>query len=238
MSIDTERSSVFGRLVSAYDLESAMVATVKRWINDYLAEIERHHALEVGAIPRPRSYVVSADTEKMPEDQLPAILVESPGLADEPDADGAGVYWAPWTLNLSAQIAARGNRNALRVARLYAAALRLLAVQQQQDPVTNPLDMRRVDWIDERYDLLDSIDDRTICVGTVELRCEVAGVAQRHTGPLDPLFPPTPADVPPDPASPEWPDAITYDLDLVKVAPGDPMADLEPSPTDLEPSPS
>lgn len=216
--IDGYTASAFGRLVSAYDLESAMVGTVKRWIGDYLAEVERRHGLSVGAIPRPRSYVVSADTEKMPEDQLPAVLVASPGLDDHPMPDGSGTYWAPWTLNLSAQVAAGGKGNAQRVARLYATALRGIAVQQQSDPATNPLDMRRVDWIDERYDLLDSIDDRTICVATVELRCEVAGVASRNEGPLEP------SEQAPPPVSPTWPEAVIYDLDIRKSA-GDDAGD-------------
>lgn len=216
--------AVFGRIVTAYDVEAAIVQTGQRWLNDYLAEIERHHGYaDVLAIPRPRSWIVSAETEKMPEDQLPSIMVASPGLGadDEPHADGQGYYRAAWRIDVSAMIDARGNRNALRVARFYAGALRALYVQQQWDDIANPLDIVRVDWMDERYSLLDSIDDRTVCVGTVELRVEVANVVQRGNGPR------TPSTDPP-PVSPEWPAATTYALTVTKYPPETPFVDSAP----------
>jgi hypothetical protein len=204
------RASAYGSLVAASDVEAAVVALGRKWIADYLAEVERQHALEVGSLPLPRAWVITSDVEKMPEDQTPAVVVSSPGLTDPPTADGQGRYTASWRLLLSPVVSARGNEHALRLARLYALALRALVLQQQ---VIDPdLAAVRVEWRDERYDVLDSIDDRTVCVGLVELAVVVADVTSRHAGPLDPLL--GPGDL--GPTSPSWPTATTADVDVDK----------------------
>ena len=53
--------------------------------------------------------------------------------------------------------------------------------------------------------VLDSIDDRSVCVGRVEVAVTVAEVLQQGLGPLDPLIPPQP----PLPVAPAWPTAET-----------------------------
>jgi hypothetical protein len=146
--------------------------------------VERQHGMPVGTLPQPRAWIISADVEKMPEDQTPAVIVGSPGLTEAPQADGQGVYSASWRVLLGVHLSARGNDNALRLVRLYTLALRALAVQQQLiDP---ELAVMRVDWRDERYDVLASIDDRTVCTGVVELAVSVYEITSRHAGPLEP----------------------------------------------------
>jgi hypothetical protein len=210
MSTYLPRSTAYGALVSASDVELAFVALGRKWIADYLAEVERQHGMPVGTLPQPRAWIISADVEKMPEDQTPAVIVGSPGLTEAPQADGQGVYSASWRVLLGVHLSARGNDNALRLVRLYTLALRALAVQQQLiDP---ELAVMRVDWRDERYDVLASIDDRTVCTGVVELAVSVYEITSRHAGPLEPLL--SPGDLGPD--SPTWPTAIVADVDVSK----------------------
>jgi hypothetical protein len=202
--------SAYGPLVAACDVEDALLAQLQRWLPDYLAEVERQHGMAVGSLPQPRSWLVSSEVERMPEDQLPAVMLASPGLIEDvPTAIGSGMYTARWQLVVAVQCSARGNRLALRLARLYALAARALALQQQKLP---GLDVRRLDWADERYRFLDSIDDRTTCISEVELVAEVAGVTTRGAGPLDPLLPP--GQLGPD--SPSWPTAQTADVLVTK----------------------
>jgi phage gp37-like protein len=156
-------ASAFGPLVAASDMEDAVLAQLQAWLPDYLAEVERTHGLQVGSLPQPRSWVLSSEVERFPEEQLPAVMLASPGLTDPPLADGTGIYTARWQLVVAVQVNVRGNRLALRVARLYALALRGALLQQQR----LGLPLRRIDWMDERYRLLDSIDDRTTCVAEV-----------------------------------------------------------------------
>lgn len=203
------RETAFGALVAAVDVEQALVELGQRWMSDYLAEVERTHGYTVGALPRPRSWVVSSEVEKMPEDQTPAVLVASPGLTDPPRADGRGVYVARWRVNVAVHLSASGNAHALKLARLYVAALRLLYVQQQ---ALEDLVVRRITWADERYDTLPSVDDRSVCTAVVELAVELADVTTRNAGPLAPLLPPGN----PGPDSPTWPLAETADVAIDK----------------------
>lgn len=148
--------------------------------------------------------------EKFPEDQLPAVMIASPGLVDPPTADGRGVYTARWRLTTATAVAARGNRLALRLARLYALATRALMLQQQQ---LGDLAVRRIDWLGERYDVLASVDDRSICVGAVEVSVEVSDVTTRQAGPLEPVMGPGTGT---EPDSPTWPTAETVEVEVHK----------------------
>jgi hypothetical protein len=203
---------VFGRLVAACDVEEATLGQLQKWLADYLAEVERYHGYAVGSLPYPRSWVISSEVERMPEDQLPAVILASPGLftgAGVPQADGRGVYTARWQLVASTQVSARGNGLALRLARLYALAVRGALLQQQR---LEGLEVRRIDWLDERYRLLGSIDDRTTCISEVEVSAEVGDVLSRGHGPLAPLL--GPGNLGPD--SPTWPTAQTAEVAVTK----------------------
>jgi hypothetical protein len=203
------RETAYGALVAACDVELALVELAQLWIADYLADVERQHGLDVGYLPLPRAWVVSSEVEKMPEDQTPAILVASPGLTDPPRADGRGDFTARWRVLCAVHLSARGNTIALRLVRLYTLALRALFMQQQS---LDGLALRRIDWLDERYDTLPSIDDRTVCTGLVELAVEVASVTQRHAGPLAPII--GPGHLGPD--SPTWPTAELVETSVDK----------------------
>lgn len=207
------RETAFGTLVAACDVEQALVAKAQTWLPDYLAEVERWRGFDVGTLPQPRSWVVSSEVERMPEDQTPAVLVASPGLTDPPRADGRGIYVARWRVNVAVHLSAAGNVYALRNARLYALALRALFAQQQD---LDDLVIRRIEWVDERYDTLPSIDDRTVCTSVVEFAVEVADVTTRTAGPLAPLLPPTDAGTTPPTDSPTWPTAQTAEVAVDK----------------------
>jgi hypothetical protein len=210
-------STLFEPIVSASDLESGLLEQLRKWMRDYLAEVERQHGMTVGTLPQPRSYVVSSELEKMPEDQTPAVIVRSPGTLEPPHADGGGSYFARFTIDAGVHLSARGNTHALRVARLYTSAIRAVLVQQQLlDELDARLLVRRVDWLGERYGELDSIDDRTVCTGVVVLAYTLDDVVTRGAGPLAPTQPPTPPDQEPPPVSPAWPTAATVDVDITK----------------------
>jgi len=213
MTAITTTGSAFGPLVSAADVEDHLQAVLERWYPSYLYEVERHVGIQPGTLPPLRGWVRSSEVEKFPEDQLPTMMIGSPGLTDPPEADGGGYYSACWQVNLAIEIAAGPNRRALELARWYALATRACVLQQQQDPgIQSGINVVRVDWRDERYDTLESIDDRTVCVGRVEIALTAADVLQRGLGPLDPIIPPQP----PDPESPTWPTAIDVHVDVSK----------------------
>jgi hypothetical protein len=201
---EPDPASVFGPIISAFEVEHALATCVRIWIRDYLAEVERQRGLGVERFPRFRSIVASGNAAKWPEDQLPALLIASPGLAETGarrgiEVHGDGGYVARWRVDCVSEVSARGNRHAIMLARLYAAAVRTLIVQQ---PLRGPSDpppwLRRIDWVGERYDLRDWTVDRTRCAGTASFVVECHGVSTRGLGPREPLYPPTDGGKPPD----------------------------------------
>ena len=218
-------NSAFGRLVGAHHVEDAAIAVLRYWLPTYIHEVERQSGQTPGTLAKPRSYRVSADVEKMPEDQTPAIILRSPGVADAPFTNGSGRYQAQFTLEAAVVVSARGNTDesaeprALRLARMHVLALRACLIQQA-DPDGY---LFRRDWRDESYGLLPSIDDRTICVGTTTFQIEVPDVTDANHGPTEPLIPPDETDVMPPVPSPEWPIAETVDVEEIKVPLGEEM---------------
>lgn len=204
MSYGLQPASLFGRLIAASDVEETLHTHVDRWIDVYLAEVERQHGIPVDTLARPRAFVVSGEENRNPEDQLPAITVEAPGTADLPMADGQGRYQVRFEVDLGIHVAA--STGALRLAKLYGLALRALALQQPPDLLMG------IDWTAERYPPMSLQGDRSIARAQVRLECHVPDVTNRFAGPTDPDYV-DPGEGP----SPEWPTAQTHDEDIVKV---------------------
>jgi hypothetical protein len=178
----------FGPLVTAFDVEQALAWTIRRWMPDYLLKVERDHGLPAGRLPTFRSEVATAwRVGRLPEDQLPALMIVSPGLHERPKVFGDGTFTARWRVDITSICSARGNRVAPRLARWYAAGVRLLL--QQNQGLESQLTVTRIDWNDERYDVLDVRDERTLAGGLVQVLVDVADVARREFGPA-PAFPP------------------------------------------------
>jgi hypothetical protein len=204
--------SLYGRLIAGVDVAQAMRARVDADLDAYLDEVERQHGLTPGHLERPRAFV---DDERLPEDQLPALVVKSTGTADLPEATGQGGYRTRFGLELEAHVAA--GVGAMQIAQLYALALRALAVQRPSALYMG------VDWTGEHYDRGTLVGGRTYCVGVVELEVHVPDVVNRHAGPSDELGWP---DVPPrDPESPEWPTSASADVELDKVPLDEPVGE-------------
>ena len=206
-------SSLYGRLIAALDVEAALAARLVARFGDYLHEVERQHGLPIDTLPEPRAFLVAP--ERFPEDQLPAVVVSSPGTVDLPLADGQGRYAVRWELVVTIHAAAADG--ALELVKLYALALRALTVQQP-----SPLFMG-VDWVREQYRPSNLVGGRTYCTADVTLEVQVADVTDRHAGPPDE------AGWPEDggPESPEWPVSVSVDAELVKTAIGDELAEGE-----------
>jgi hypothetical protein len=212
--------TAFGPILSAFEVEHALVACVRIWIRDYLAEMERQRGQAVEGMPWFRSIVVAGAPEKWPEDQLPALLVSSPGLAETGtrrgiEVHGDGGYVARYRVDAVCEVSARGNRQAIRLARVYAAAVRALLIQQPLRKPSNPPPwLRRVEWTGEDFTLRDWTVDRTRCAGRVSFVVEVADVMTRGLGPRQPYYQPAEPTEPPEPML--MPDVESTHVDVTK----------------------
>ncbi len=203
------RPSIFGPIVSGHDVESHLVAVFKRWAGTYLAEKERQDGLEAGTLARPRSIGVADSLDKFDEDQLPAIVLVSIGLAERPVKNGDGYYRGRWDVGVACICAARTGEESHASCQRYMAALRTLLIQRPS------LDgwAAGIDWQGEQYDQLDFDTSRSLDVGLGNFWVEVAGISLANAGP------PTPSD-PLDPDTAPWADwskVTEIDIDVEKV---------------------
>jgi hypothetical protein len=203
---DRLRADLHGMARAAHNLEDVLGRQSRR-VAEQIAGVP-HGA--VGTLARPRAFVVA---ERFPEDQLPAIVVESPGTADLPAADGQGRYAVRFELVLT--IAVATSTGAIELAKLYALALRALAVQQPSALFMG------VDWINERYPRPELVGGRTFYTAEVTLEVQVPDVTNRHEGPPD--EPDWPDIDDGGPNSPTWGVAQSVDAELEKVPIDEPV---------------
>lgn len=174
---------------------------LRAWIETYLREVTRQvlGPASMDQIPTPQSINTRNDFIKFPEDRLPAIVIINSGLADEPEADGEGIYHGWWALGIGV-VCSASTEDATRVlAQIYGAAIRALMVQKQRlngKPY-------QVLWVDESYDDMPN-DDQTRTLRTVRLifRVWVDEVVSKWAGPAAP----DPPDPDTQPGS-QWPTA-------------------------------
>lgn len=189
--------SDIGAVITGRDVELAALALLQRWSGTYLAEMERQSNRAPGSLPRVRSWATAADFETWPEDQVPRVLLVSPGLLEAPKASGHGEYRVKWSLGLGVVVSAATMAETMVLAKLYTAALRVCLLQHQSLEGF----AAGVEWLDENYDDLPSIDTRSLGAGQAIFAVEVDDVSRRWGGPATPSDPPTP-DTDPLPTDP------------------------------------
>ena len=201
--------SIFKRIVTGHDVEQVTLKLFKRWFGTYLSEVERQHGITAGTLARPRGWSIAPSFDKWPEDQLPAIVVVSVGLADVPVKDGRGTYRAKWDMVIGAVCSARTQEESRLMSMFYIAALGTLLDQRPS------LEAGAVglDWLDEDYTVLEFDDTRSVSAGAGRFHIQFDNVRSTRAGPLAP-------DEPLDPDTLPWPDdqaVELVDIDVLNV---------------------
>lgn len=169
-------------VITATDVEDAAIATLKPRLEYYLEQL---------GLPIPRAWTRQTRFNKWPEDQVPAIIIYSPGLAEEPNKRGTGEIDARWTLGIAALVSARDQNSTDRLAKEYGALIRASILQESSLGGF----ARGVDWMDESYDEIDVMQNRTLSAAEMVFSVEVEGVVNARELPYMPDGPiPTPSD--------------------------------------------
>lgn len=192
---------VFGEILLGSNVEQAVIANLKTWFPTYLAEVERQEGVTAHSIPEPRSYDTVNDFQKWPENQLPAVVVVSPGLAGLPMTEGDGRTRAAWIVGIAVVASAKDKRSTQNLAKLYAAVVRTLMLQQQS---LGGIGMG-TSWRHESYTDIPASDERTLGSCQVIFEVDIGDVVHARMGLAQP---------PDDPYSPdpEWPTVETADV--------------------------
>lgn len=193
---------VFGPIILGSDVEQWCIDHCQRWLSTYMSEAERQHGIPALTLARPRSYTRSMLFDAWAEDQLPRLIIVSPGVVPPPTRHADG-YTARWAIGLAVHFSAATALAARDGAQLMTGAARELF---KDKPSLGGYALA-ADWADERYDDLPFDDSRSHSSGQAHFVLEVDHVGDAYGGPATPD---TPSD---DPWTP-WPQVDTADVQL------------------------
>jgi hypothetical protein len=198
--------SIFEAIKIADDLETKTLETLEAWFKTYSREVELQQSIDEDSLPLPRSFITAERLDRESADQLPAIVVVSPGLSGKtPKQEGDGTFRCFFHIAIGVFVSSNSRANTKRLVRLYTAIARTIILQKQSlggyaDGTT---------WLDESYDdNFGFTDEQTMGAGQVVFEVEVAGVVNRRGGPAVPFEPPPLPDPDTQPGS-DWPTVDT-----------------------------
>jgi hypothetical protein len=199
-------TSIFEAIKIADDVENAAVTTLSGWFETYLREFELQASEPQDSYPLPKAYITAERLDLASAEQLPAIVVVSPGLTGtRPRQEGDGTFIVPMSMAVGVFVAGNDRRSTKRLVRVYTAIARTIMLQKQSlggyaDGTT---------WLDESYDdVFRTEDTQTIGAGQVVFEIQVAGVVNRYGGPAVYGGPPPAPDPDEQPGS-TWPPVQT-----------------------------
>jgi hypothetical protein len=203
-------SDIFGPIVDGASIEESILRHLHDWMPVYLREME----LQLGYpadqhLPAIRSFTTFSRIDRFDEQQLPGLLVFSPGLARKPTMEGDGTFTAIWNIGVAAFVSARDQNSTNQLAKVYAAAVRGIILQK---PDCGGVAFH-TEWMDESYDdIFIPEDERTISTGVGFFEVAVDSVLDKRGGPRTYPFIEDP-DPETQPGS-QWPEAQDVIVDV------------------------
>lgn len=93
----------FGPMVVETDIDRAIVGTLRLWLPTYLGQMERERGLTTRTFARPEqgSYANTLESDEFLDHQLPAVIVTTADMTDEPERTGDGLLSVVWRTSVS-----------------------------------------------------------------------------------------------------------------------------------------
>jgi len=111
-------------------VENAVEATIREWIGEYTAELRDQYGDLCPELPPIRSYGTRSEAQKWVDDQLPAVVIVSPGVDGEPLVSGDGWIEAPFRVGVIVFCSGQTEKDTRNRAQGYSAAIRGLLLQK------------------------------------------------------------------------------------------------------------
>lgn len=188
-------AKVFGPSIDSSDVEAALLAFLPKWMPTYVERQRRRkdpkgERWAADAVKPPRSYrVTHLATEKWPEDQLPCIIVRSPGMIADPDVNGDGSVDGTFGVTLFAIAAGMDEEDSKALSRLYG---RAAAEAIMQHPDLGDFASHVGMGAEENAPLTRGVEaERSLAVVSTRFVVVVQGIMNVWGGPADPLEDPT-----------------------------------------------
>jgi hypothetical protein len=201
-------TALWGPLVTVGDVRRAMESTLQLWLPATLAEVARRQGVEPRDVKVPVTWLRLGDPDDFPMDQLPGVLITSPGVTGTPARDENGRWSATWQVFVTVLARETSFERVADLVGLYTAAVRL-AVLQNRSLGGFASGCR---WVGEDYvpGGRDRKTRRTLGAGLKVFDVDVDDVADDTAGPLLP-----PDDPYIEPGEP--PTAVDTELDVHRI---------------------
>ena len=176
-------ASLYGPIITADDVETAVKTTLRAWCTTYTDEVARQKGVDLPPI----NYYGGTEIDLSNVNSFPALAVVCPGVVGEPLRHGDGTQDAIWAVGVGVIVAETVAYKALTLAKLYGAAVRALLVQQ------GSLGGFAVQtfWTDEESASEGFELDRWMASCSLQFEVKVAAVVNRFGGPTSPPANPT-----------------------------------------------
>jgi hypothetical protein len=124
-------SNVFGRMLTASQLELAALAVIEEWIGDYCEEMEKQLGWTPGTLVIPTNYANRNSFDINSGEAVPKVIAISPGTQGPPVMAGHNVYRAIWRLGIGVATAAKTEEIANDQIKAYAAVVCKILLDKQ-----------------------------------------------------------------------------------------------------------
>lgn len=191
--------SIYGPIITTADIEDAVRATLRRWLDTMLGEVERQsdERWDLRQIARPRSWQLVTDYQAPTADRrLPCVAIEAGPEERTNSADG----WVNANLGLSIIVIAKGQDREKTRETLAGLVTGLLMVLEKHGDMDGFAVGTAIG--DITRDAISPAKSKTIAGATIPISVLVDHVANRWGGPSEPDAPP-PTDLPEE--SPDYP---------------------------------
>lgn len=181
--------SEYGAVVTSRDVRLALQDTLKDWLPATLAEVARQAGVDPRKVPTPMSWHRLSNPDDYRDDQLPAVVVASPGLVGPPAVEYSGLVTKTWEVIAAAVVRGDSHEDVADLGSLYTAAIEMAAMQNRD--LGGRLDAVGatgcdVSLLDNRSPDVGSRWTRTLADVYVVFAVEVAGVLDISVGPAEP----------------------------------------------------
>lgn len=207
-----DHREVFGPIVTASDVWTALQDTLKLWFPTYLREQERLSGRTYAVLRRPVGWrVFTESVDSKIGDQFPLCVIVAPGIATTPTRREGSLYSAVFEMGVSVIVKARDVSETIDLATQYGAAMRKIIVDHGSlGGISSGTTV-----IGERYDEIPDESQRTIVAAELIVSIRVDQVAAGTGGPLEPEAEPPEEET--DPGGPTFGTVATTVLDLERV---------------------
>jgi hypothetical protein len=190
--------SGIGPLFSPHLIEEGVLSTLQRWLPLYMQEVKEQHGV---GLPEIKSWgLVDEESERWPEQALPALIVIAEPTHGTPQKYGDGWYRAEWPFQVVVAVEHPQRVWARKIAQIYGAVIRGVLLQRRDLGTAG----RVTDWTGEKNPY-EAQKSRTEAASQNFFLVQQDEVVNWQMGPK--------GDTPPDTPPPDGPEITEVDVD-------------------------